>query len=50
MKIDHVLDLDPVLVSRHLNGRPAMAGRVLHWPGREMLELIARLQACSAPG
>jgi hypothetical protein len=43
MEVDHVLDLDSVLVSRHLNGRPAMAGRVLHWPAREMLELVARL-------
>lgn len=43
MEVDHVLDLDPVLVSRHLNGRPAMAGRVLHWPGRAMLKLVARL-------
>ena len=40
MEVDHVLDLDPVLVSRHLNGRPARAGSVLHWPGREMLELV----------
>jgi hypothetical protein len=50
MEVDHVLDLDPVLVSRRLNERPAMAGRVLHWPAREMLELVARLQACDAPG
>ena len=43
MQVDHVLDLDPVVVSHHLNERPAMADGVLHWPGREMLELVARL-------
>jgi hypothetical protein len=43
MRVDNVLDLDPVLASRHLNERPAMAGRVVHWPEREMLERIARL-------
>lgn len=43
MEVDRVLDLDPVLASRRLNGRPAMADGVLHWPGREMLERIARL-------
>ncbi len=43
MRVGNVLDLDPVLASRHLNERPAMAGRVLHWPEREMLEHVARL-------
>ena len=43
MRVGNVLDLDPVLASRHLNERPAMAGRVLHWPEREMLERVARL-------
>jgi uncharacterized protein DUF6933 len=42
-RIANVLDLDPVAVSRHLNKRPAMAGRVLHWPEREMLERVAAL-------
>jgi hypothetical protein len=43
IRVGNVLDLDPVLASRHLNERPAMAGRVLHWPEREMLECVARL-------
>jgi len=43
MRVGNVLDLDPVLASRHLNERPAMAGRELHWPEREMLERVARL-------
>ena len=41
MRVGNVLDLDPVLASRHLNERPAMAGRVVHWPEREMLERVA---------
>jgi hypothetical protein len=43
MRVGNVLDLDPVLASRHLNERPAMAGRLLHWPEREMLKRVARL-------
>lgn len=43
MRVGNVLDLDPVLASRHLNECPAMAGRVVHWPEREMLERVARL-------
>jgi len=42
-RVTHVLDLDPVAVSRRLNQRPAMVGRVLHWPEREMLERAAAL-------
>jgi hypothetical protein len=43
MRVGNVLDLDPVLASRRLNQRPALAGRVVHWPEREMLERVARL-------
>ena len=42
-RVGNVLDIDPVLASRHLNERPAMAGRVLHWPEREMLERVATI-------
>lgn len=43
MRVGNILDLDPVVASRHLNKRPAMADRVLHWPEREMLERVAEL-------
>jgi hypothetical protein len=33
---DHVLDVDALLVSRQLNGRPAMANGKLLWPGPAM--------------
>jgi hypothetical protein len=45
MRVGNVLDLDPVLASRRLNQRPALAGRLVHWPEREMLERVARLIA-----
>jgi hypothetical protein len=40
MRVGNVLDLDPLFVARRLNERPAMAGRVLHWPALEMLQRI----------
>lgn len=43
MRVGNILDLDPVVASRHLNTRPAMAGRVLHWPEREMLERVTAI-------
>jgi len=39
-RVRNVLDLDPLFVAQRLNQRPAMAGRVLHWPAREMLQRI----------
>lgn len=43
-----VMDLDPLLVARRLNERPARANSVLLWPGREMRERVAQLQAAGA--
>lgn len=43
MRVGNVLDIDPVLASRHLNERPAMAGRVLHWLEREMVERVTSI-------
>ena len=40
---NHVLDVDPLLVSRRLNERPVMANGKPLWPARAMREQVARL-------
>lgn len=39
----HILDVDPLLVSRRLNNRPVMANGKPLWPGKAMRERVARL-------
>ncbi len=40
---DHVMDVDALLASRHLNERPVMANGQPLWPARAMREQVARL-------
>lgn len=42
-QVPNVMDLDPLAVSRWLNGRPATARGKWIWPDRAMLEAVARL-------
>jgi hypothetical protein len=39
----HVLDVDPLLVSRRLNKRPVMANGNALWPGKAMREKVTQL-------
>ncbi len=43
MRIANVMDLDPLAVSCELNHRPATVYGKLVWPGKAMLEAVARL-------
>ena len=43
MRVDHVLDLDPVLASRDLNSRPATVFGRWHIPRDRMLEKVTAL-------
>lgn len=42
-RVPHVMDLDPLKMSCHLNERPATVYGKCVWPERAMLEAVARL-------
>lgn len=40
---NNILEVDPVIAARWLNGRPMRARGVLIWPDKSMLELVSSL-------